>query len=78
MKIVNIPDLKTYCYLYYYLNVLNEKYSKYNIVQMVVPSGTRTHNLWIRSPTPYPLGHRHIHLHRMFKILFINLRKCLI
>ena len=22
------------------------------------PDGTRTHNLWIRSPTPYPLGHR--------------------
>ena len=25
---------------------------------VTTPGGTRTHNLWIRSPTPYPLGHR--------------------
>ena len=23
----------------------------------VIPDGTRTHNLWLRKPTPYPLGH---------------------
>ena len=22
------------------------------------PGGTRTHNLWLREPTPYPLGYR--------------------
>ena len=29
-----------------------------NKTSRFTPGGTRTHNLWIRSPTPYPLGHR--------------------
>ena len=41
-----------YSKLNHYLSSKNGKSSRNT------PDGTRTHNLWIRSPTPYPLGHR--------------------
>ena len=28
------------------------------VPQKCTPGGTRTHNLWLRKPTPYPLGYR--------------------
>ena len=28
------------------------------LAQKLTPGGTRTHNLWLRKPTPYPLGYR--------------------
>ena len=34
------------------------QYLRRKDVKWYTPDGTRTHNLWIRSPTPYPLGHR--------------------
>ena len=27
-------------------------------IEKATPGGTRTHNLWLREPTPYPLGYR--------------------
>ena len=39
------------------LQYVNERTMSKN-THFITPGGTRTHNLWIRSPTPYPLGHR--------------------
>ena len=36
----------------------NSKNRCHKYKSVYTPDGTRTHNLWIRSPTPYPLGHR--------------------
>lgn len=35
------------------------------------PDGTRTHNLRLRRPTPYPLGHRVCVGHEKFNFLYI-------
>ena len=32
------------------------------------PGRTRTCNLWFRRPTPYPLGHRAVHLHSQLSV----------
>ena len=52
------PSQAHYYYYYYYYNTQREpKKRNPSYAEKIDQGGTRTHNLWIRSPTRYPLRH---------------------
>lgn len=51
------------------IKVLSLKKIKNFVKSVIDLGGTRTHSLWLRRPTPYPLGHK-VHQNQGAKIAF--------